>query len=200
MDAEKLKGMAVVSISDGARLGRIKEVYFDTKALRIASFRVSGEGPDVVLALDDVKSVGADAVTVDNSRVTQVINRGDEATAPPDLGQMRSLKVVDEAGTFLGTVKAVNVEPATGQIVSVDVQKGGVLGLGGTTTNVAAGRIRSIGRDIMTVSADDSGSPGGPGSAATSPSAAAGPAPSEPPAAGEASPGSAAPPPGSSEA
>lgn len=151
MDAEKLKGLAVVSIADGARLGRIKDVYVDTKDLRVVSFRVSGEGPDVMLALDDVKSVGPDAVTVENSRVTQVINKGDPVASSPGLDQMKALKAVDEAGTFLGTVKTIDVDAATGHIQSIEVQKGGVLGLGGTATTIVAARLRSIGRDIITV-------------------------------------------------
>ncbi|HEU5329193.1 MAG TPA: PRC-barrel domain-containing protein [Thermomicrobiales bacterium] len=32
MDADKLKGMAIISVAEGARLGRVDEVLFDKAA------------------------------------------------------------------------------------------------------------------------------------------------------------------------
>ena len=61
------------------------------------------------------------------------------------------LKAVDESGTLVGTVSQLDIDATTGQLVSLDAHKGGVLGLGGTTTTVAAEQIRAVGAEIITV-------------------------------------------------
>lgn len=43
MDAETLKGMAVVAITEGTKLGHIDELLFDPQGLGIAAIRVRGE-------------------------------------------------------------------------------------------------------------------------------------------------------------
>jgi len=64
---------------------------------------------------------------------------------------MRKLKVVDESGTLVGTVRELEIDPQTGAVTQVEVHTGGMLGMGGTTTTIAAGEIGSIGEEVMIV-------------------------------------------------
>ena len=147
MKAEKLKGLAVISIAEGARLGRVEDVLFDPRELRIGALRVGGDERNFVLPFEQVKQVGVDAVTVESGRAIQVAG-GDGMLG---LGDLTSLKAVDEAGNFIGTVAGVEIDTATGHIENVTAHKGGVLGLGGQTTTIVAGEVRVIGPDVMTV-------------------------------------------------
>lgn len=160
MDASKLKGLAIVSIGEGATLGHIDDVLIDTKALRIDAFHVKGDKQQFVVPFARIKSVGADAVTIENSQVTQAASGGSSGSVA-GLDRLKRLKVVDEAGTHLGTVSGIEVDQVTGQVLGLAAHKGGLLGLGGETTTIAAGDIRSIGAEVMTVAqTQDSGDRG----------------------------------------
>jgi sporulation protein YlmC with PRC-barrel domain len=148
MYSDKLKGIAVVSMEEGSRLGRVEESLFDPATLRLAAFRVKGNSGEFIVPLEKVRNVGADAVMVENSTATQVA--GPEATL---LGwdDLKKRKVVDGAGTLLGMVNNMDLDTTTGQAVRLLVHKGGMLGLGGETIEIEATQIKSIGVDLITV-------------------------------------------------
>jgi uncharacterized protein YrrD len=155
MKASDLKGMAVVSIDGGAKLGYIDDVLFDSGGLRVAALRINADKQKALVPFDQVKSIGSDAVTVQSNDVTQWIKPESESTTQPGLDQIGKLKVVNEAGTLLGTVNTVEVDPQAGSITQVQSHKGGVLGLGGSTFTIPAKQIISVGTEVMTVSAPD---------------------------------------------
>lgn len=156
MDADKLKGRPVVSIAEGTKLGRVDDLLFDTEALRVAALQISGDNrQQFVIPFDRLKNIGADAVTVESSQVTQTPSKGGAFSALSGLGKVKGLKVVDETGTLLGTVHSIAIDQVTGEIVSLIAHKGGVLGLGGTSATIEAGAIRSVGSDVMTVAAGE---------------------------------------------
>jgi uncharacterized protein YrrD len=154
MDVASLKGIAVVSVTEGAKLGRVEEVLFDTQALKVAAFRAKGDGQAFVVPFEQVKNIGTDAVMVESSRVTQAASQGSPFSGLPGLDQLKGLKVVDGNGTFLGTVSHVEFDPVTGRVEGLSAHKGGVLGLGGTTTALGTDAIVSVGTELITVRAD----------------------------------------------
>ncbi len=151
MEAQKLKGMTVVSISEASRLGLITDVLFETEPLRVAALRAVGEETEFVVPFELVRNLGADAVTVESSQVTQMASEGSTLGSLMGLERLQHLKVVDEAGTFVGTVHSAEVDPASGSVLDVVVRKGGLLGIGRETTTVSATAIRSVGVDVLTV-------------------------------------------------
>jgi sporulation protein YlmC with PRC-barrel domain len=151
MDPDKLKGMAVISMAEGTLLGRVEDVLFDPQALHAVALQVGSAGQTFAIPFEKIKNFGADAVTVDSGQVTQTISKGDSFSALPGLGAIKKLKVVDEAGTLLGTVNGIDIDGATGQMLNLSVHKGGVLGLGGTTMTVSVETIRGIGPELITV-------------------------------------------------
>lgn len=162
MDADKLKGMAVISIAEGTRLGRIDDILFDTHALRVAAILASGDRQTFVVPFEGLKNIGSDAVTVENSGVTQAASKGGAFASLIGLSKFKGLKVVDSTGTFLGTISAVDLDEVGGRLLGLTVHKGGVLGLGGTTKTIAAEMIRSVGPEIVTVATDDVAMPPAP--------------------------------------
>ena len=151
MEADTLKGMPIVSLADGAKLGRIDEVLFETRPLRVAALRAAGDGHGFVIPFEQLTHVGADAVTVESGQVTQTASKEGAFSGLPGLGELTTFKVVDEAGTLVGTIRGIALDPATGQVTGIAVHKGGMLGLGGTTTTIDPAAIRGVGDALLTV-------------------------------------------------
>lgn len=151
MKAATIKKSAVVSISDGAKLGHVDDVLFDLGGLRVAGLNISASGQRATLPFADIHSIGHDAITVPTNEVARWATTNTALAGLPGLDQMGKLKVVNEAGTLLGTVHDVEIDPKSGAITQVQAHKGGVLGVGGTTVTLAAKDIRSIGDEVMVV-------------------------------------------------
>jgi sporulation protein YlmC with PRC-barrel domain len=62
-------------------------------------------------------------------------------------------KVVDDAGTLLGTPQAIAIAPQTGRLQQLEVHSGGMLGMGGQTTTVPGSDVTSVGADVIVVRA-----------------------------------------------
>jgi sporulation protein YlmC with PRC-barrel domain len=152
MEADQLKGMAIISVSEGSRLGRVAEGLIDTAALRVGALRVTDSGKAFVIPFDLIKSIGNDAITVESSQVTQT--DGGAFGGLMGLGDLKKLKVVDEGGTFLGTLSGVEIDTASGRLAGLTAHKGGMLGLGGSSTAIDVGQVRGIGPEVLTVAAE----------------------------------------------
>lgn len=156
MDANTLKNMAIVSLAEGTKLGRVEQPLLDLTARRVTALRVKGDDGVFILPFDRIANVGADAITVDSSAATQTPSTGGEANGLVTLDELGKLKVVDQAGTFLGTVSNLEIDATTGAITELAAHKGGMLGMGGTTTPIDARAIVSVGPELMTVNTEAS--------------------------------------------
>ena len=145
MKTSDIKGMAVVSIDGGVKLGQIEDVLIDPGTFKVAAFRIAADKQKALVPFDQVKSIGTDAVTVQSNDVTQWIKPESESTHLPGLDQIGKLKVVNEAGTLLGTVHTVEIDAQGGAITQVQTHKGGVLGIGGSTYTIPSKQIIRLG-------------------------------------------------------
>ncbi len=156
MDAHTLKGMAIVSLSEGTKLGYVEQPLLDLTARKVVALQVRGESGTFIVRFDAVTNVGADAITVESSAATQTPSTGGAADGLHDLDELRKLKVVDRAGTLLGTISHVEIDPASGAITQLAAHKGGMLGMGGATTPIDARAIVSVGPELLTVNTEES--------------------------------------------
>ncbi len=156
MDAHTLKSMAIVSLAEGTRLGYVEQPLLDLAARKVVALQVRGESGTFIVRFDEVASVGTDAITVESSAATQTPSTGGAADGLRDLDELRKLKVVDRAGTLLGTISRVEIDPASGAITQLTAHKGGMLGMGGTTTLIDAQAIVSVGPELLTVNTEES--------------------------------------------
>jgi sporulation protein YlmC with PRC-barrel domain len=150
VDVDKLRGIAIVSVSEGAKLGTVSGALFDPASLRLTALDVKGGAGRFIIPLGQIKAFGADAVTVESSSVTQVQGESGASTEV-SLDTLRKRKVVDEEGTLLGTLHSLDIESVSGDVESIVVHKGGILGLGGESHTIPAAAIKSIGTDLITV-------------------------------------------------
>jgi sporulation protein YlmC with PRC-barrel domain len=151
MKASALKDMPVVSMADGTQVGTVADVLLDAASLRVVALLLSAHSGQSLLPFDAIRSIGADAVTIDGAAAT----RGLTGRAAPEgthgLSDVNGLSAVNGAGTLLGSVRELEIEPADGRLIELVVHRGGVLGLGGTSTSVPASAIRGIGAKLVTV-------------------------------------------------
>jgi sporulation protein YlmC with PRC-barrel domain len=160
MKATSLKGMSVVSINEGQRLGTIDDLLVDPQARRIAAAVVpigaasrvlpSLDERTKIISFDDVCSIGNDAVTVESAKPADKARR-QTLDGLPSLHDVIGLKVVDAAGTLLGRVDDLEFDVPHGQITELVVQSGGVLGVGGSSDAIPAAAIHSLGPDLVMV-------------------------------------------------
>ena len=61
------------------------------------------------------------------------------------------LKVVNGEGAYLGNVRDLAIEQASGALTELEAHGGGMLGLGGTTVTIPTSAIRGIGPALVTV-------------------------------------------------
>lgn len=151
MKAHAIKDMPVVSMADGTKLGNVQELLFDTTKLRLAALLLSSGGSKSLVPFEAVRSFGNDVITVENVSVTQGAEGNATAGAYRTLKELGSLRAINGEGTWLGDVREIEVAPKDGTVEQINVHKGGILGLGGTTTSVPAAAIRGIGPKVLTV-------------------------------------------------
>jgi uncharacterized protein YrrD len=151
MRTSALQGMPVLSLADGARVGNVKEILFDSAHLRVTGLLLAASGGPSVLPFANIRSIGADAVTIESTAATEGVTGRGATSGLRDLREVTGLPVSSSEGTHLGDVRDVEVAPEDGRLVELVVHKGGVLGLGGTTLTVPAAAIRSIGPKLVTV-------------------------------------------------
>lgn len=151
MRASELQDKPVISIADGAKIGRISDVLFDTANLQLAGLLLKTDGGQSVLPFGSIRSIGSDAVTVESGAATNA------AAGPSGMGSLRGfnelkgLPVASVDGSHLGDVREIKVDRETGALVDVTAHRGGVLGLGGESVTIDKAAIRRIGEKLITV-------------------------------------------------
>ncbi len=149
MDANTLKGRAVVSLIEGIKLGTVAQPLFDFQLTHLVALTMDGDEGTTFLPFGLVRGIGADAVTVASHEVVQ-----DGATGPLiELEQVLHLKVVDEGGTFVGAIAHMEIDPESGAVMRIATHKGGLLGVGGTTIPIDPATILGIGPEMLTLDA-----------------------------------------------
>jgi sporulation protein YlmC with PRC-barrel domain len=151
MNATEIKGKAVISVTTGARLGRVEEVLLDPGSLAVAALRVSAEGQQALIPFDQVQSLGSDAVMVPGDDVAQWIATSSAADGLVSIDGLKHLKVVDDTGTLLGMPRAIAVDSQDGRLLQLQVHKGGTLGIGGETVTVPGSDLAGVGDDVLVV-------------------------------------------------
>ncbi len=147
MDVKEIVDKAVVSIADGAKLGYVRNVFFDPGGRLLTALEIHRDGERLVIPFQQINNLGADAITVGQSQLITTIAQPEWVA----YDALKHRKVVDATGTLLGKVERVQIEPATGVIQELTVHEGGILGLGGTTRTIPSDAIRGFGAELITV-------------------------------------------------
>jgi sporulation protein YlmC with PRC-barrel domain len=153
MRTSKLKGLPVLGIDDGVRVGVVDDLLIDTRERRVAALVLRTQTVNQWIPFDRLQRVGDDAVMVASAQVVQQASEQSPLGALPSLRALLGLEVLDAAGKRWGRLEELDIDPADGRITELAVRRSGVLGLGGGTERVPATALRSLGPDVVVVEA-----------------------------------------------
>ena len=153
LTGSELGGRAVLTLTGGQRIGRIRDVVFRPDG-RITGFLVTAEGGGLFLPAGQVRSIGADALTVEDAE-----GLTPEREAPSGEGEYpsRSLHgrpVIREAGTALGKLADIGVDTAALRVAALLMTTGLMDSLLHHRTAVHIEAVRAIGEHSVIVSDD----------------------------------------------
>lgn len=113
-------GRKVVSTSTAESVGKIHGFVVDIRGPKVVALELKKTDSGDILRWSDIAAFGADAVTVaDKSTIAEA---GEDLTPLLDKrNHLLKKRVLTTAGDELGTVKDVEFDPATGDVVSVHV-------------------------------------------------------------------------------
>jgi len=169
LNANALKGMPVISMADGAKIGTVKDVLFDPSELRAAGLVLVMAGGESLLPFGSVRSIGADAITVETTTTSSGVTMQGAVEDLSRLAELVGLPILSGEGTHLGQVTDVAIDPGDGHITGLAVQRGGLLGIGATRVTIEGSAIRGIGPSVVTVEASKLGGETPPASDTTPP-------------------------------
>lgn len=119
MHANDLQGMAIVTLSDAAKVGSVDDVLFDAQYRRVLGFRVKkGLLGKEAVPRTAVQSVGADALTVSAPDALNSEDRFQELAGATSLKDITDTKVVSEGGDYVGTIRGVELDQQAEYVVA----------------------------------------------------------------------------------
>ena len=108
-----LRGQAVVTLSDGKKVGTCDDFYFDPATQQVYALRVkTGLFGHKVLLVTDIKGIGEDAITTANEERLRKESEDKRLSTLIPGQDLLSYRVMSASGTLLGTIG--NVLLATG--------------------------------------------------------------------------------------
>lgn len=159
MNSKDLKGLAVISIAEGEKLGTVDRVFVDATAASVVGFTVRHGSSSIIpipvdsadedlIDVDDVHAIGKDAVTLNDKAAV----RGDQTRSRMDqlmeLDQMSGLKVVTEGGTYVGEVASSVIDATTFKMTELEISPGFFK----SNRQIALGQVVNIGQELIVVS------------------------------------------------
>lgn len=153
---KNLVGTPIYTLETAKRVGTVKGVLFDADQGQIVGFTLEEPGiisPERrILPFRDVKSVGRDAIMIQD---TSVLLHEKDATDYTKFRKRPALItdkiVLTESGNKLGTISDVVVNPTTGQAISYEVSGGMARDIGSGRRYVDVPHTAVIGEDAVLV-------------------------------------------------
>jgi uncharacterized protein YrrD len=153
MNAKQIKGLPVIGVADGATLGTVDDVYVDVEARALLGFAVGGGASlagleSAYLDPSDIRSIGADAVMVDNREAMRGEEVRTQIGALVNIDSLMKRNVMTEGGVNVGTVADVEFEPPDYAFTHIEVSPG----LFKTNAMIPIAQVVSIGPEQIIVS------------------------------------------------
>jgi uncharacterized protein YrrD len=125
-----LRGIAVISLADGTKVGSVDDFYFDPTTSQVYAFRIkTGLFSHKILHVTDIQGIGQDAITTPTEEAIQNVSEDTKLSSLPDGEGLLSYKVMSASGTVVGSVGEILLDtsnPSAVQITGI-VLSGGLL-------------------------------------------------------------------------
>lgn len=155
MNSKDVKGITVISIANGTKLGTVEHAYLDPKTKRVVGFAAHRGGgllsaePDIglVIGSDEIHSLGPDALTLDDAAATSGTAL-DENLGLILLSDLNKLQVYSEGGTLVGQVASADFDEQSFDLTGIEASPGFFQ----ANTTVPIDQVLTIGQDVVVVS------------------------------------------------
>src|SRR5512146_329430 len=120
VNAAHLKGRAIVTLSDAAKIGAVDDILFDGEYRQVLGFtlRHGPFGTTEAVSRDRVSTVGQDALTVTGPDAVNSLDRLTTLTGASSLSQAQHAQVVTESGTLLCAISQVELDDEARTVLS----------------------------------------------------------------------------------
>jgi len=106
LELHKLLNKPVYSIASGREMGTVYKLFFEPETHVLYGYGLRAKqkkGPELILHRQDVKAIGADAITIASDDKVSMLDADPRATELESLGStLKGLRVVTEDGNDLG--------------------------------------------------------------------------------------------------
>jgi uncharacterized protein YrrD len=150
-----LRGIAIVTVSDGRKIGSCEDFYFEPQSQRVYALRVkTGLLSHTVVPVASISAVGQDAITIPNEEVLH--RKADEQDISTLLSSedLKNYRVMSKGGKLVGTIGSVLLDTSTPNALRVAAFElsGGILEqLSGKYPTFAASQVVSYGQDVLII-------------------------------------------------
>lgn len=158
-NAKELQGLAIVDVRGGKKLGTADEIVVSPDDGRLVGFVMKSLGVlspnEHFVEMSDVRSIGADAITVEGEEVAHTSEEATEAFREARGGgrTLSGKKVVTQDGSVVGTISDYTIDEGRGRVTGL-ILGGGLFEKGDV---IPADRIVSVGPDVVVVAEPGSG-------------------------------------------
>lgn len=131
MSTKLVKGTSVVSLADGAELGKVENVYLEPKRKQIVAFSFKSGGGLFggtsinLVDVTDVHAIGPDAVTITDASVVHCeLAIRDRCDGLVELDDLLKRKVMTDTGEEVGHIAAIHFDQGSYSLSGLDVTAG----------------------------------------------------------------------------
>lgn len=154
MNSKHVKGLPVVSIADGTKVGTIDRGFVDPATRRVVGFSLGSGGgllgggePAMTIDVDEIHSLGPDAMTVDSAAAARGAQTSAAAGSLVDLEDLAKRKVLTEGGTLVGELVSVDFDDKSFALTQIEASPGFFK----SNKHIPIDQVTSIGSDVIVV-------------------------------------------------
>ncbi len=156
--SRKFISMPIVSLEEGIQLGAVRNLVVDPVKMEIAAVIIDQRGwfrEQKIIPYSKVRSVGNDAITIDQSaNVQKTVSLPEILKLIKERANPVGTRVIAENGTVLGVVDEFNIDEETGKITSLEVAGKRLESLFKGKALLPISYVRTMGSDVIVVTTD----------------------------------------------
>lgn len=156
---KNVRGLQVFSLKQSKKIAAIHDLVCEADGRRICALTIGKHGmfADMrVIPIEDVKSIGEDAVVVESESSIKNLDQVDKGiqSIVRDHIRITGTTVITEDGVTLGKVADITFDPKTGTIEEVEITQGPIKDLSEGRKKIKGEDLVSIGKDNTVVKGD----------------------------------------------
>ena len=151
----ELRGIAVVSLADGRKIGSCDDFYFDPTSQSIYALQVkTGLFGHKVLPVSYISSFGQDAITIASEEGLRSKAEDKQVATLPSGQSLHSYRVMSASGTLIGTIGDILLDTSTPtalKITAFELSRSLRERLGGRHPTFPGSQVIRFGEDVLVI-------------------------------------------------